>query len=260
MASAKDVLRAPKLIPKDPIIGVAPIVFQFDPEGLTENVGGAWSEASTATREHPITQFSSGQARKIVFTARLFAETKVDDVRLKVAVLKQSVKYNSKLGRPPLWIFNWGDFLIDTVAVESIGGVRYGPLRHGFGIGGGPKWVVFRITLRHYEEYGVELTDPDAPPADTFYHTVKGRDTWEKIAAHHYGDARYGELLRRENPDKPFLQVGQNVKVLRFERLRGVLISPSSIPLQRTTEGISARNAIFETRGVARVSHVIRWG
>ncbi|GAG26900.1 unnamed protein product, partial [marine sediment metagenome] len=36
-------------------------------------------------------------------------------------------------------------------------------------------------------------------------------------------------------------------------------VTPSSIPLQRTTEGIRVKNEIFEDRGTAKVSHVINW-
>ncbi|GAG04149.1 unnamed protein product, partial [marine sediment metagenome] len=78
----RDIMKLPKLIPRDIVFGVAPIVFQFEPEGFTENLSVSWGEATTATREHPIMQFSAGIAKTLRFTARLFAETKSDDIRI----------------------------------------------------------------------------------------------------------------------------------------------------------------------------------
>lgn len=104
------------------------------------------------------------------------------------------------------------------------------------------------VTLRHYEPFVVEVTDPNAPAKSGFFHSVKDGDTYEGVAKTHYGDPGKGDLLRRQNPGQLNLIAGQTVVIPHADTMRGMTPTPSSIPLQRSTEGNAFRAAAFEQR------------
>ncbi len=263
----------PRLDPLDP--GYAPIEFQFTPQSFTRGASAVWAEEPGFGRDHPVLQFVAREADTYRFTAMFFAESAANTIHGVVAALLDTVKRDPQLNRPPLWSLTWGDFLVDdSVVVESVGGLEYGDPRPDAGLnvrdrigpdrpgtgGGGLRSVTAQIQLRHYEPFGVEVVSPTDQEHDTFYHRVRTGDTWEGLAAKHYGDARKGEFLRRRNPGKEFLTVGDTVAILRPERFRGLVPTPYSIPLMRTAAAATMRAGHFERLGRPRVKHALPEG
>jgi hypothetical protein len=230
------------------------IRLQFIPlAGVGQNVGANWSEESSLGRAQPITQFTKGNADVWQFDTMLFAKHKKESITsLKNAIL-DAVARDDELGRPPLYEFTWGE-LSDIVVLTDVGGARYTSMRPD----GTLRSATFTLSLRHYEKFDLELTDPNARQHDTFYRQVKQGDTWESLAKLRYGDALLGDLLRRRNPGAPFLRVGATVKLLDPERFRDALVTPASLPLARTREGIDARRDLFAKRNVAKYSTVVK--
>jgi len=258
------------LEPLDP--GYNTIEFQYVPEQLTRNISSNWGETKAYGRFTPIQQFASGELETIEFTARLFAETILDNIAPRLDALIGAVKPSPKLGRPPIWQFVWGGFLDEIVIVESIGGINYDDTRSeiGGGLPGpisrrlpgygarGLRSVTLRVVLRKFDNYTPAIiTTPSQAKRDTYFHTIKSGETWETLAHKFYGDAVKGELLRRLNPSMPFLEVGSIVVLVRPQRFRGAVVLPNSIPLRRTPAGIANRHRMFQARGKAKKTYLL---
>jgi hypothetical protein len=230
------------------------IVFEFSPDDLTQEASSTWADVSSLGREHPVQQFVRGNLETITFTARLFARHQAENIRDTIEALKRSVKADRKLGRPPIFDFVWGLAVVDVVVVQSVGGVRITSIRPN----GTVRDATLSITLRHYEPYTLAKTDPDARQRDTFYLRAGEGVSWESVARDHYGDALMGEFLRRLSPEMPFLRTGALVKVLKRERFDGLAVTPTSIPLRRTDDGIALRIASFARLGTSKPSVIVR--
>lgn len=242
----------PFLVPLDKGFEVIP--FQFPPGELTENIASGYAEANALNRAVPIIQFTRGTGESVTFTAKLFSDTFVEDAQVTLDKLKAACRRDSKLGRPPTWVFVWGQTIDVKVVVETIGGIKYGPLQRN----GSVKEIDLSITLRRYEPFDVAVTDPDARPTNTFYRVVRNNDLWENLAARHYGDPDKGELLRRLNPSQPVPVVGQTILMPDAEKLDDVVISPDSLPLARTDKGIALARSMFALRATPLYSTVLK--
>lgn len=242
----------PVLVPVDK--GYSRIPFQFVAENVTQAFSAGWAEGNAMNRDNPILQFTHGMQKVLSFEARLFAETNVDTIQPLIEKLEASVTRDPKLGRPPIWIFVWGSVFDIQCVVESIGGVRYDNIRPD----GTFRGATCSMTLRRYEPFDLEVTDPDARPKDTFYRVVREGDLWEHLAARQYGDALKGELLRRLNPSQPTPVVGKTVLMPDADKFYDVIINPEAAPLARTEDGIALRRTMFAQRAKARVSTVLK--
>jgi hypothetical protein len=234
--------------------GPAVIRLQFIPTaGVGHNVGSSWAEESSLGRSQPILQFTKGNNDQWQFDTLLFARHAKESITsLKNALLDACTK-DDELGRPALYEFTWGE-LHDIVVLTDVGGARYTSMRPD----GSLRSATFSLSFRHYEKFDLALTDPNARQHDTFYRTVKQGDTWESLAKMRYGDALLGDLLRRLNPGAPFLKAGTTAKLLDPERFQDAVVTPASIPLARSADGINMRRDLFAKRNVARYSTIIK--
>lgn len=143
----------------------------------------------------------------------------------------------------------------NPLANVNLGGVRLGDV---FGTGAKLRSASVRIRLKIYRAAKTRVPRlPSDKPQDTFFHACSAGDTWEKIAAKFYGDPRKGTLLRRHNPESPFLTAGQVVVLPRPERLRGISIVPTSVPLARTPDNEALRKYWFTKLGKNRKSYLL---
>lgn len=233
---------------------------QFPLERVTQNLGAHYEDAWTLNRQEPISQWIHGVAEEWSFVARLRSLDSTDDLRSKVDFISQSVRKDTTLGRPPLYVWTWGTIEI-TCYVTNLGGVEYNmapPNQAGQAL---PRDVTFNVTLRKYVEHDISVTDPNSPFAagltDTLYVNPKIGQTYEALAETRYGDPDWGDLLRRRNPDKAHLQTASVIALPRAERFIDADLEPESPPLERTDEGLAAREAIFELRGSSKISYIV---
>ncbi len=109
------------------------------------------------------------------------------------------------------------------------------------------------VQLRHYQPFDVKLSTEK--PGNTFYHNAREGDTYELLGRLYFGNPLKGEFLRRMNPDKPWLEPGDEVYIPKPEYFRGYTPSPLSIPLRRTSYGLKARAEIANLRANPLVVH-----
>lgn len=246
----------PSLTPIDKKTSASKIVFQFRPLGMQEDRGNFYGSANTHGRENPILQFNHGEQIGWSFNCVLYAERFTDDVQPKLDALKEALKRDPKLKRPPLYSFVWGKIINEVVVVQSLGNIQYTDVRPDGTIRG----ASLPIKLLKYTQTDLEVTDPNKPPPSTFYVQAKDGDMWEHIAGREYGDPLIGDILRRLNPalpvpgDKP----GTTLALLPAERFADVEVEPYSIPLQRTAAGLARRQKFLDMRSVSKTSTIIK--
>lgn len=235
------------------------IQFKFQPVDFGMDVGSAWASSTGMNREQPIIQFSHGEQRGFNFGMKLFAKDKSDnspDADLKA--LQKAVEKDSDLNRPPRWQFIWGQFVNETVVVKSIGGVKIGLLRQD----GTLRDVTLSIQLLLYQPVDLAIATADDRVSNTYYAVTKRGDQWEDIALREYDEPAYGDVLRQANPQVMFpgsgSGIGKIVTLPKLVNIANTVIAPSSIPLQRTTAGLTLRSQMYAERSVSRQSAVLK--
>jgi hypothetical protein len=233
---------------------------QFPIENVTQNLGAQYEDAWTLNRQEPISQWIHGTSENWSFETRLRQLDSLDDIRPKIKWLLDSVRKDTSLGRPPLYVWSWGSIELSCY-ITSLGGIQY-EMSPANELGQVlPREVRFTISLRKYVQFDVVGTDPNSPFAlgltDTLYVNAKIGETYEALAAVRYGNPDWGDLIRRRHPSKPFLTAGTIVALPKPERFLDADEEPESSPLERTEEGLNARQALFELRGGSKVSFVV---
>ncbi len=247
---------------------------QFHAEGLTEEVKSTYSEKFALNRQTAITQFVHGETETLTFTGRLYAARqripglpfqgeKIDD---QLAKLKEWVRRDSSLKRPPLLSFTVGDGHagFEKCFIESLSGITYerptalGGLRH----------VTFTVNLRQFTDF--ELPKFQLPGlgaigslGNTRFHTVSRGDYYETLTELEYGDALLGDVIRRENPDKPNIQIGDVILLPTSTSVIGQRITQQSTPLKtgfgrRDTPQRDLRLEFLRTRDRSKASFVLQ--
>lgn len=247
---------------------------QFHAEGLTEEVKSTYSEKFALNRQTAITQFVHGETETLTFTGRLFAARqripglpfqgeKIDDQLKK---LKEWVRRDSLIGRPPLLSFTAGDGHVgfEKCFIESLSGITYerptaaGGLRH----------VTFTVNLRQFTDFELpkfQLPGFGAIPgvSNTRFHTASRGDYYETLTELEYGDALLGDVIRRENPDKPNIQIGDVILLPSAPSVIGQRITQQSVPLKtgfgrRDTPQRDLRLEFLRTRDRSKASFVLQ--
>jgi hypothetical protein len=229
---------------------------QYPLEMPTQNLGAHYESAWSMNRNEPITQWIHGTVTTWSFGVTLRAKDSTDDIRSKIKWLTESTVKDDKLGRPPLYVWSWGSIEM-TCFITALGGIQWEMMPTKLSpTFEPPRMVKFQITLQKYVPWDLKKTDPNLPPLDTFYVYSKVGQTYEAMAGKRYGQPLWGDLVRRRNPDKAYLQVGDRIALPDSDKLLEEEVEPVSAPLQRTEEGLGARQDMFELRNVSKVSHV----
>lgn len=170
------------------------ITGQFVAEEFTESLSTSWVSLPIPRRVFPHEQWVRGEVETATFIARLWAEKGTDDISKGIKKLKATVAPDAKLGRPPIYRFAWGQIEFDCV-VTSLGGITYEQLWAD----GRVKGVSFPISLRKIgDPLSLAPTDPSKPPHLSRYKPIVDGDTYESIAALHYGQPGLGVFLRQD--------------------------------------------------------------
>lgn len=231
------------------------IQFKFQPTDFTIDQSTAWGASNGMNRPAPILQFSHGEQVGYNFNMKLWAAHSDDSIDEDLEALRLSITKDDDLKRPPRWQFVWGQFIDETVVVQSLGGIKVDQLRSD----GKLRGATLSIKLLIYRSIDVALVAEDRP-TDTFFTIAKFGDTWESIALREYDEPAYGDALRQANPGVmfPSKALGKILKLPKLENVRNVVLAPSSIPLVRTAAGLALRNAMYAERSVSRQSAILK--
>lgn len=259
------------------------LVGQFEPQNLTESVGGVWASESTIGLDQPILQFIRGEQETISCDVKLWAkhngfdkrrgpigalatalDNAVDNAAVSTALhgdniaetrdkIRDLCRRDPDLGRPHIYLFSVGEEFSQQVVVKSVGGIRYDAMRPE---DGSLRSVLFHLEMLRYVEY--DTTSLLQTVSESLIIPVRDGDDYETIAWRLYGDARLGEVLRRRNPDKRKLVIGDLIHIPPINKVRAELSQTSSSLFLRDS---AAQNAVFSDalalRSRARLVHGI---
>lgn len=236
---------------------------QFEPEGLTRNVQANYAQHTALNRANPILQFLNKEAETCSFQATLFRQSvAVNNVEEDLALLQswaEPAEGGQGNSKPPVLIFSVGDgfYNLDCV-LESLSNITYGGEGGRQTFDGGVRKVTFTVNLRQYQEFELD----SALISETRYHRAKERDYYELIAQVEYGSAIKGDIIRKRNPDKPNMQLGDRVPFPSIEAIRRDRVEPKSMALstaygKKPTPQKQLRLDMFDRRNRPYVSHII---
>jgi len=208
---------------------------QFAPINPRETPGGSeFAEHISLNRDKPITQFLHGGADSFSFTAMWFAVFEADDTPEKrIRTLRSWGRRFTDLQRPPRVSFTVGDgTLLPGEWFLKVGEIAYfDPPKDAGGIRG----VTAAVALREYTPWA--LTSEPAP--ETRYHRAKQGDYYELIAWFEYRDTTRGDVIRKRNPEKLSLEIGDVVPLPSLAAIRTV----ARVPTSTTFKGVTKQKA-----------------
>lgn len=259
---------------------------QFHAEGITESVSSSYAEQHALNRQSPIMQFLHGNSETIEFTGRLFAararpesigipissipilgkligETVDEDIKK----LKEWVRRDDKLKRPPLLSFSLGDghVQMEKCVLTAVDGITYdrptalGALRH----------VTFNVKLSKFvdfdlSKFSLSLGQFEALVfGNTRFHTASRGDYYETLAGIEYNNPLLGDVIRKQNPSKPNLQIGDVTLLPSSRKVVGQRVTQQSVPLKtgfdrRDTPQRALRLEFFRLRERPRASFIVQ--
>lgn len=231
---------------------------QFEPQNLTENVGGVWASEGTIGLDQPILQFIRGEQETISCDVKIWAKHhglfgfgKGDNISETRDKIRDLARRDSDLGRPHIYLFSVGEEFSQQVVVKSVGGIRYDRMRPK---DGSLRGVLFHLEMLRYVEYDTTSL-LSANVAESLVIPAKDGDDYEGIAQRMYGDARLGEVLRRRNPDKRVIVVGDLIHIPPANRVRSELsLTPASLFLKDAPAQASVFNDVLALRSQSKRS------
>ena len=234
---------------------------QFGPINPTENPGNPnYAEHSSLNRDKPITMYTHGNADTFAFGIQWYAEHETDETPAKkIAVLKKWIKRMDDLARPPLVYFYVGDdaqLSFGPATIINIGDIVYfDPPKHLGGIRG----VTTTVGLKAYTKWSLQ----SKPAPETRYHHSRQGDYYELVAWQEYRNPMLGDVVRKRNPEKVSLAVGDIVPLPSAEAIRSTTVKPRSIVFLNTqTTKVSPqktlRQSAFDNHDRSYVSSIIK--
>lgn len=257
---------------------------QFMAQNLTENVGANISSQSSLNKQSQDKQYIGGDDNTLTFNARVWASSSIKNVKKSVELLKTFTERNEELKRAPIFTFTSGTDIQCKCFVKSIGGVQYDDPRSDGSIRG----ATFNVTLEKIEDVptksglslaalvktglgivsaaqGLSKSGGKINIPGGSLHT-KGRlivtkqgQTFESIAQKEYGNALYGDILRRAHFQNPLnqikasLEINDIVTLVDPNEITEITVAPQSICLKDNEENRNNFLAHFELRGGSKV-------
>lgn len=174
-------------------------------------VGGDLAAEPRFGFQDPIVQWTSGKHKMLSFSTVLFAEDDEADIRDKLVQFENLTLKNDSLGRPPICVFTLGNQISETVMVEEVE-QEIAPVRYP---AGELRKVTLTLTLVKYRPFSQVQIDPTRPGKESYYLVVtRAEASYEEIAKRYYGNALYGDRLRKRHPEMPLNPtVGNTISV-----------------------------------------------
>lgn len=247
---------------------------QFLAQNMEESVGAFLGETTSVNKARPDFQWIRGEAENFSFTTRLFASNSFKNIKQQTNLLKSFARRNPKLKRAPKFLFSAGTEISFTCFVRGVR-FRYDELRSD----GSLRGAIVDIQLQVIEDKQVGdaatslasqikfaagvvaggigiaaqvkriVNIPGGSPhtLDRTI-TVKQGQSFESIAAAEYGDAIFGDILRRVQPDKANLSPGDKIDLVEPAEIGRISVTQQSVALKNTQENLNLRELKLEAR------------
>jgi len=265
---------------------------QFRATNLTENVGAKISDSTALNSQKIDRKYISAEGEYITFSTKMYATYNIKNISKSITELKNFCRRDEKLKRAPIFKFSSGTEVLCTCFVKTVGNIRYSDPRPD----GTIREATFDVVLMKIEDLPSELGEElsigslvtrglglissaaagiglesvanflDIPGGSLHRkgRTIVTKDgqTFEHISKNEYGNALYGDVLRRVHYNKPLSQIktaldtGDVIDLVDDEEIKTIKVTPQCIPLKRTTENLTNIKDHFERRGEERTIYV----
>ena len=247
------------------------ITGQFYAEELTENISAKYETQTSLSREKPNVQYIHMNPYTISFKARMYQESFVPDIQQSISPkpgldfislkqrlnkLKEWARPMEDKGRPPIleFISNNGDVMIAECVITGLGGITYAKPT----LIGRTRDVSLSINLLEWHKISIE----ESKTFKTRYHNVAEGDYYEMLTYREYDDPRLGDVIRKDHPTQPVLQIADTVELPSEPGMRGATVTQTSVAFKTAwgktdTPQRQLRKQILETRNRTYISHIL---
>jgi len=161
--------------------------------------------------------------------SRFFKRDITDDSpTAKMKQLLELTRRNEDKGRPPILLFAIGDgnAVSMQVVLTDVSDIQYSPPNFL----GDVKHVTFSLQMRKFTPFSLS----EKQVTSTRYHRAKDGEYYELIAQAEYGNALFGDVIRKlpEQNGKALLQAGDIVKLPSAAGVRSMQITQTSVALK----------------------------
>jgi hypothetical protein len=216
---------------------------QLPPEDVTEDSDAAvWAEVAIHGQRFPTIQYVGGTAQFFNFRAFFINDANVLTLRGKNVdgteagrevvsaarkALKRAVAPYGPLGRPPKYVFLWGDIHFDCY-VESIGPIQYADILDGYGSQHAAHFTIKLRILPPPEDFS-DLDEPTTVRDSR--HTFTDGETFEELGIRLKNDQMAGVAMRQQS-EQAFPPVGAVARIADAFLLKEIGVAPQSVSLQ----------------------------
>lgn len=247
---------------------------QFLAQGMEEQIGSALGETTTVNKDKPDFQWLRGEAETFSFTTRIFASNSFKNVKQEINLLKSFTRRNKDLKRAPRFLFSAGTEISFTCFVRGVR-FRYDELRADGSLRGAiiemqlqviddlePSNAATSLSSQIKFAAGIvsggtavlaslkKLVDIPGGSIHTIGKTVHVREgqTFESIARDEYGDAIFGDILRRVQPQVASLRPGHQIDLVERSEIIQIAVTPQSVALRNRQENLALREEKLKAR------------
>lgn len=230
---------------------------QFYPIDLTKEVRPNYAVHVALSRTKEIVQFLNQSADTLSFRVVMnnrdgFSQHVENDYQTLESWARPDPIYGNK---PPILTF-WvgqGWELMECI-ITSLSNIKY---EEPF-LNGRIRNISFVISLRKYEPFSLK----GVGNYETRYHRAVVNDYYELIAQREYKNPMLGVIIRNRHPDKPYVQVGDVIKLPSVEAIRKERAQPTSIAFRtmlgkKITPQKELHRLMFDNRNITYLSHII---
>ena len=262
------------LVGQDPQVSTLNFTGDFIAENQSESVGSRLDEQGSLNKPKPNFQWLGGEAEAFQFQSRIWARDSFTSVKPQIELLKSMARRNKDLRRAPIFLFTSGTEIgftcfvkgvqfeydehkadgsiqgavvsiglqkIDDTIVQAAATSLAAQIKQAAGIvaaAAGIGSIVGRI--KNIAGFSVHTLGRDV--------TVKSGETFESIAKREYGSALIGDILRRAQPDKFDLKVGDKIFLIEPSEARQIRVTQQSVSQKDTVVNQQLKNDFFELR------------
>jgi hypothetical protein len=207
--------------------------YPISEDGVRISIGGTYVDQPRFGFQDPITQWTTGRIRNITFSSVLWTNDRTESIVAEFRKFERLAVKDESLGRPPIVVFNHGNWFSETVFIESVD-PEIPPIRPD----GQPRQVTLNFTLRKYVPFSQTQIDPTKPTKESYFLVVRAVETsYESIAREFYGNPLLGDRLRKRHPAEPMEpSVGAKISVPAKSVILQEEVEPAFHALSLTNE------------------------
>lgn len=214
--------------------------FPVTEEGIGYTYNQSIPETGSYGVPHPFVQWIRGELEVVTLPVVLFSRNKNEDITYIFNEFKKLITYYKELRRIPVCRFRYGKDINIKCICRGFGDVKISRPKSD----GTIRRYDFTVTLARFVPYELVSIDVNKKPFESRYELVSGNERmYERLAFKEFGDAIYGDRLRKRNSMYAFAaDEDTKVKIPSSDIILSEGVSPDFFSFQIENEDVAEMN------------------